>query len=224
VSDESTKRGDWYDDIVSTYDTVAEQYATDYFDELSRKPFDRELLTKFAALIPEGGLACDMGCGPGHLARFLANLGVEVIGIDVSRSMIEVARRLNPELAFEQGDMLRLPFADDSFAGIVAFYSLIHIDRSRVPEALAELRRVLSKTGPLLISFHLGEGEIHVEEFHGHRSQTGQKIAFHATLFEMDEMTRFLESAGFAVEEKLTREPYEFEYPSQRGYILARKA
>lgn len=224
MSDDLTKRDAWYADIVSTYDTIAEQYAVDYFDELSRKPFDRELLTKFAALIPQGGLVCDMGCGPGHLARFLSDLGVNVIGVDVSRAMVETARRLNPELAFEQGDMLRLSFAEESFAGIAAFYSLIHIDRSRVPKVLAELHRVLANNGSLFISFHLGEGEVHRDELHGHDGETGPKIAFHATLFGIEEMIRFLESAGLAVEEKLEREPYDFEYPSRRGYILARKA
>src|ERR1022692_3312524 len=126
-------RSDWYEGIVATYDAIAEQYAADYFDELCRKPFDRELLTKFAQLIPPRGRVCDMGCGPGHVARYLAGLGLDPLGVDISESMVAVARRLNPRLQFQQGDMLRLQFADESFAGIAAFYSLIHIDRPRVP-------------------------------------------------------------------------------------------
>lgn len=215
--------GDWYRDIATSYDAVAEHYAADYFDELSRKPFDRELLTKFAALIPAGGRVCDMGCGPGHIAGFLAQLGVDAMGVDVSQSMVETARRLNPGLAFERGDMLRLPYPDATFAGITAFYSLIHIERARVTGALHELRRVLRTGGHILFSFHAGEGEAHVDQYYSHGNHEGPKIALHVTFFRLKEMAGFVEDVGFSLEERLDREPYEFEYPSRRAYILARK-
>jgi ubiquinone/menaquinone biosynthesis C-methylase UbiE len=211
------RRSDWYEDIVTTYDTIAEQYAADYFDELARKPFDRELLAKFAQLVPPHSRVCDMGCGPGHVARHLAGLGLDVLGMDISQSMVAVARKLNPDLQFEPGDMLCLQFADETFAGIAAFYSLIHIDRLQVPQALGELFRVLTKGGRLLAAFHVGEGEVHREEFHGHT------VSFHASIFGIGELEGFLREAGFVVEESLDREPYDFEYQSRRAYILARK-
>lgn len=214
----------WYEDIVASYDEVAERYALDYFDELARKPFDRQLLTRFAGSIPANRRVCDIGCGPGQIARFLAELGAQMTGVDISRAMIETARRLNPGLAFEQGDMLRLQFPDATFAGITAFYSLIHIERARVPEALSELFRVLDRDGHLLISFHAGDGEVHVDHYHSHGQQEGPKIALHVTFFGLEEMRRNVETAGFAIEESLEREPYDFEYPSRRAYILARKA
>lgn len=216
VTDES-KRSDWYRDVVASYDSIAEEYASHYFSELSRKPFDRNLLAKLAQLIPEGSQIFDMGCGPGHVARFLSELGVNVVGVDVSQSMVEVARRLNPGVTFEQGDMLRLQFPERAFFGIAAFYSLIHIERSRLPQALRELFRVLAPGGRLLTAFHLGEGEIHREEF------LGRSVSFHASFFGIEEMTASLEKAGFLIEEILSRAPYEFEYPSQRGYLLALK-
>jgi ubiquinone/menaquinone biosynthesis C-methylase UbiE len=214
----------WYRDIATSYDAVAELYAVDYADELSRKPFDRELLAKFAELTGQGGRVCDIGCGPGHVARYLSGLGVDAMGVDVSPVMIDVARRLNPNLRFEQGDMLRLPFSDASFAGIAAFYSIIHIERPRATDALREMHRVLQTEGHLLLSFHVGEGEIHRDEYYSHSGQKGPTIAFHVTLFAIDEVERYLEDAGFKVEESLDREAYDFEYPSRRAYILARKS
>jgi ubiquinone/menaquinone biosynthesis C-methylase UbiE len=214
---------DWYRDIVVSYDTVAEQYAADYYDELSRKPFDRELLAKFASLTPKHGRVADIGCGPGHVARYLSSLGLDAIGVDISQSMIEVARRLNPGLSFEQCDMFSLPFGDASFAGISAFYSLIHIERPRVPEALGELFRVLSTGGHILLAFHAGKGEVHVDQYHSQGKQECPKVALHVTFFEIGEFEQYLEAAGFKIEESLDREPYEFEYPSRRAYILARK-
>jgi ubiquinone/menaquinone biosynthesis C-methylase UbiE len=221
MADNSDNR-DWYGDIAASYDTVAELYAADYFDELSRKPFDRELLTRFAGLIPRSGRVCDIGCGPGQIARFLAELGLDAMGVDISQSMVEIARRLNPALTFERGDMLSLQFPDATFAGIIAFYSLIHMERSRISDALAELYRVLGTGGHLLMTFHAGEGEVHVDQYHSSK-QDGPKIALHVTFFALEEMQRSVESAGFTIEERLDRDPYDFEYPSRRAYILARK-
>jgi SAM-dependent methyltransferase len=207
----------WDREIAAAYDEVAEEYACHFFDELSNKPFDCSLLEKFAQLPREGRPVCDIGCGPGHVARYLREFGVEVLGVDVSLAMVQVARRLNPGLPFQQGDMLCLQFPDNTFAGIAAFYSIIHIERSRVSQALTELFRVLAPGGRLLASFHVGEGEIHREEF------LGRNASFHATFFGIDEMTNNLAAAGFAIEEAHERPPYEFEYPSRRAYILARK-
>ena len=220
---EDSEQRDWYRDIANSYDSIAELYAADYADELSRKPFDRELLAKFAELTVRQGRVCDMGCGPGHLARHLAELGADAMGVDISPIMVDVARRLNPEIPFEQGDMLRLPFPDASFAGIAAFYSIIHIERPRVTDALREFFRVLKGGGHLLLSFHVGEGEVHRDEYSSHSRPKGPKIAFHATLFAIDEMERYMEDAGFKVQESLDREAYDFEYPSRRAYILARR-
>jgi ubiquinone/menaquinone biosynthesis C-methylase UbiE len=207
----------WDRDVAAAYDKVAEEYASHYFDELSHKPFDSKLLTRFAQLVSQGGRVCDLGCGPGHVARFLSELGLDALGVDISQAMVRVARRLNPGMSFEQGDMLHLHFPDAGFAGIAAFYSLIHIERSRVPQALSELFRVLAPGGRLLASFHVGEGEIHREEF------LGQNVSFHASFFGIEEFTGNLVEVGFLVEEVLDRTPYDFEYPSQRAYVLARK-
>jgi ubiquinone/menaquinone biosynthesis C-methylase UbiE len=215
MSDEDTKLPGWRADIGTSYDRVAEHYAAEYFDELSRKPFDCDLLTRFAQGLPRNARVCDIGCGPGHIARFLANQSLAVTGIDLSPAMVATARRLNPGMTFETGDMLELPFADQWFAGIAAFYSLIHIERELLPRALMELYRVLTPEGRLLVTFHAGEGEIHRNEWFC------QAVAVHVTLFTSAEMTKAMKKAGFRIGEVLERAPYEFEYPSRRACITA---
>ncbi|HET6218015.1 MAG TPA: class I SAM-dependent methyltransferase, partial [Acidobacteriaceae bacterium] len=49
-----------------------------------------------------------MGCGPGHVARYLRNAGVTVFGLDLSTGMLEQARQLNPDISFREGNMLAL--------------------------------------------------------------------------------------------------------------------
>jgi SAM-dependent methyltransferase len=215
MSDDEIKPREWRADIGASYDKIAEPYATEYFDELSRKPFDCELLTKFARSLPALARVGDIGCGPGHIARYLTKRGLAATGVDLSPAMVATAQRLSPELRFVQGDMLKLPFDDEWFAGITAFYSLIHIERTRLVRALTELNRVLAPGGRLLVAFHAGEGEIHRDEWFGHA------VTVHVTLFTSAEMTKAMEDAGFFIGEMIERDPYEFEYPSRRAFITA---
>ncbi len=182
----------WNPDLAATYDRVA-------------------------AVLRGRGRVGDIGCGPGHVGRYLAGRGVDVFGLGLSPSMVAIARDLNPSIHVEQGNMLALDLPDGSLAGIVAFYSLIHLERAAAVRALAELARVLAPSGALLIAFHGGEGEVHAEEWFG------QGVSIDATLFQPAEMAAYMEQAGFRVEEVVTREPYAFEYPSRRVYAKGTK-
>src|SRR5262249_43060667 len=101
------------DQIRDSYDRVAERYAGHLLDELDRKPLDRALLAAFEETAPPGPIA-DLGCGPGHIARYLHSLGRRVIGIDVSPGMVEIARRSSPGPEYRAGTMLDLDLADGS--------------------------------------------------------------------------------------------------------------
>jgi len=154
-------------DCQTSYDLVADEYIRRIFDELQHKPLDRQVLDRFAASVRDVGLACDMGCGPGHIARYLHEHGVPVCGIDLSPAMVERASRLTPGIDFRQGDMMALNVPDAAWAGVAAFYSIIHIPRSDMARALGELRRVLRPGGLLLVAFHIGDDPIHLDERHG---------------------------------------------------------
>ncbi|MCA1614673.1 MAG: class I SAM-dependent methyltransferase [Acidobacteria bacterium] len=204
-------------EIEASYDSVAENFVEEFFGELERKPFDRELLDAFAESVRGGGRVCDIGCGPGQIARRLRDRGVEMRGIDLSREMVKFARRLNPDIPFEQGDMLSLDVPDASLAGIVCFYAIIHLGRKDAPRALAEMHRALRPGGRLLVSFHGGGGELHRDRWYD------KPVSIGVTLFEKEEMSGYMEAAGFEVERVVEREPYEFEYPTRRVYAFGRK-
>jgi ubiquinone/menaquinone biosynthesis C-methylase UbiE len=203
--------------LESSYDRVARHYASEYFEELSRKPFDRELLNQFAERVSARGQVCEIGCGPGQIARYLKDRGVRIIGIDLSERMVSSARELNHDISFAQGDMLALDFPDNSFTGVVSFYAIIHLKRDEVTRALKEIFRVLEPAGRLMVSFHGGEGELHRDEWYG------EPVSIDVTLMTRDEMIGYLEAAGFTEAEVIEREPYEFEYPTRRMYALAGK-
>jgi len=205
-------------DCQTSYDRVADEYVRRIFEELQHKPLDRQLLDRFAASVRDLGPVCDMGCGPGHIARYLQARGVEVCGVDLSPAMVERARRLTPGVEFHQGDMMTLDEADGVWAGIAAFYSIIHIPRGDIVQALRELWRVLRPGGILLLAFHIGDDAIHLEEW------WGQKVCVDFFFFRSDEVATYLRGAGFAIEEIIEREPYpDIEHQSRRAYIFARR-
>jgi SAM-dependent methyltransferase len=201
-----------------SYDVVADAYAVQFFDELSRKPFDRQLLDTFADECRGRGTVLDVGCGPGHVGRYLSDRGANVAGFDLSPAMVQLARKLNPGMEFTAGDMRALGVPAGGLAGIVAFYSVIHVPREEVPGVLAEFRRALVEDGRLLLSVHGGTGSVHRDEFLGHA------VPFEATLFSLGEIVSLVESAGLWVDEARQRIPYEFEHPTPRIYIVAHVA
>lgn len=195
------------DRLRQTYDERAEDYALMFSDELDRKPADRELLDRIATRLDGRGRVIEVGCGPGQIARYLHDRGVEISGVDLSPAMVEVATRQNPGIDFEVGDMAHLRAADDSLAGIVAFYSLIHIPPPEVPAVLGEFARALAPAGLVALAAHEGEGE----------------MATDAYFFTADELVSLLETAGFAIDLATTRDPYPSEGSTRRIYLIAER-
>ncbi len=198
-----------------SYDQVASDYAATFFDELDRKPDDRALLDAFAAACPRPAHILDVGCGPGHVGRYLTNHGLQVTGVDLSPAMVALAQELNPTMEFVTADMLALPFDTGSVDGIVAFYSVIHIPRPHVPQVLDGFRRVLAPGGHLFLAVHGGTGTVHEDEFLGH------PVPFEATLFSLAEITSLVNQAGLHVDDARERAPYDFEHQTPRLYVAA---
>src|SRR5215471_18658413 len=163
------------------------------------------------------GRVADVGCGPGHVARYLAERGVDALGIDLSPAMVCCARRLNPGLEFREGDLRTLDLPDASLAGLLAFYAIVHFEPNELLSVFVEMRRVLTSGGALLLAFHVGDETVHVEDLFG------RPVTLDFRFHRPAAIARALASASFAVVESLEREPYEgAEYPSRRCYLLAK--
>ncbi|HWE84530.1 MAG TPA: class I SAM-dependent methyltransferase [Terracidiphilus sp.] len=206
------------DNIRTSYDRVADAYAAAIFDELKDKPFDRDVLQRFARETG-GGTVCDLGCGPGQVARFLQEAGANVFGLDLSSGMVAEARRLNPGIEFREGDMLSLPLADASLAGITAFYAIVNLPAGLRPQVFREMARVLQPGGLLLLTFHIGGEVLGVKEL------WGRPITMDFYTLDRAAILGELEAACFVIEECLERGPYPppVEHQSRRAYVFARK-
>lgn len=204
---------DRWPDLARSYDTVAAAYERQFVGELDAKPRDRELLSAFAETLPRGGPVLDVGCGPGQIGAALRIGTHPVLGVDVSPAMARLAAaRLDAAVV---GDVLRLPVAAARAAGVVAFYSLIHVPRTQLGSAVEELARVLRPGGKVLAAFHEGEGERRADEF------LGEPVPFVATLFALDELFTTFEDGGFRVDVTERRPPYAGEGDTVRLYVGA---
>lgn len=206
------------DDIRHAYGTIAEEYARRFASELDQKPLDRALLRALVDETPADALIADVGCGPGHVAAFLAAHGAHSLGVDLSPEMVGLARRLYPSVNFSVGDMLSLPAPDGAWGAMVVLYSVIHLEEDELPAACAEFERVLRPGGAALISFHGGTEVRHLDDWWGH------SVSLDAHFRTAAAVSRALEGAGLHVEAQLERDPYlAVEGPTTRIYLLARK-
>ena len=129
-------------------DAFVEKYRSESIAERFGEPF-------FEAL--QGQLILDVGCGPGSDSESFADRGYDVTGLDVTPSFLESARENVSEARFALGDMRHLPFESDSFDGVWACASLLHVPREDVPATLSEFARVLDDGGVLYCSLKRGE-------------------------------------------------------------------
>jgi ubiquinone/menaquinone biosynthesis C-methylase UbiE len=204
--------------VGDSYDSIAVQYAAVALGDINRDTPDREWLAEFAQLAALGdGAVADLGCGPGYVTNHLSELGLTVLGYDISIALITEARRAFPDLKFHVGDLTALDVASASLIGIVARYSLIHMPSTQRTSAFAEFARVLKPGSPVLVSFFAANtADRHGSPF-DHAVVTAYELFPAAIASE-------LELAGFDRIRVSIRGPLRGERMLDHATILARRA
>jgi SAM-dependent methyltransferase len=212
------------DRAAASYDVVAGRYAQEFGDELATKPIDRALYACFAELVGAGARVGDVGCGPGHVARHLADLGLDPVGVDPSPGMISAATRRHPELAFRVGSLADLGEPASAWSGAVVPYSLIHITPEDRPGAYAELARVIRPGGWLLVAFHVSMDDQPPGSVRHLDDLWGQTVDLDFHFIDPPDVEAGLGAVGFSTVARTEREPWpEVEAQSRRCYVLARR-
>jgi len=199
------------------FNLAAERYYELFKDEMKQKEYDRVILDKFAGNFDSESIIYDMGCGPGHITRYLSDKGLHVVGIDISEKCIQIARRENPKMRFRVMDMTRLDLADKSIDGIISFYSIIHTPKRLMNILFYEFNRVLKRGGQILIVVKKGRTEGYVDELEGFKTR------LYFTNFTEEELETYLQTSGFDLIFMDTRQPYDFEIPVERIYAIGKK-
>ena len=135
--------------VRQAYASVAELYIELFGTSQQVHADDLAFIGRHLARRP--GPVLDLGCGPGHITGHLRSLGVDARGIDLVPEFIAHARAAHPGVEFELGSMESIDVADHSVAGILAWYSLIHLPPPELDGVLAEVRRAMAPGGTLVL-------------------------------------------------------------------------
>lgn len=165
---------DWVADTRDSYDRVAQPYADFTCGADTANAYMIGTYGMLAGLCrndraPSRPAVADIGCGPGMWVHLLATLGVEVIGIDLSPRMIDLARARSSDARFEVGSIHDLPLPTEGFDGAACMYVLHHVPDDAIDAALDELVRVVRPGGVLLLGGHIGDKRrVKTEGYGGH--------------------------------------------------------
>ena len=178
-----------------SYDRHAAQYLERNQDRSLLRPWMR----RFTELLPSDGPVLDLGAGPCLDSAELRSLGLRVISADRSRRMLLAKHQEIPGPRV-QADMRQLPFRENSFAGVWACASLLHVDRDELVPVLSGIRKVLVSSGVLFVSLKHGTGES------WDTSKFGPDAPRWFTYWSDDDLDASLGSAGFTIVESATEE------------------
>lgn len=136
----------------------------------------------------------DIGCGPGRDAKVFSGFGFEVIGVDFSPKMIELARQNAPGCSFHVMDIEKLTFAPESFHGVWANCALLHVPKQNILSILDKMRIILKPKGVLYLSVK----QSHIDESFAADGRYGG-LEKHWSFYEPDELVKLLNEAKFQI-------------------------
>ena len=200
------------------YNLAAQKYHDLFHNEMNEKEYDRKLLDSFAARFNKDSVICDAGCGPSaHIGKYLFDKGIKIVGVDISEKCIELAKLNNPEMKFECDDICDMPFDDNSFDGLISYYSIINTPKIYVNRIFSEFRRVLKPEGHLLVAVKAGITEGYIDDL------LGIKTRIYSAFFTQEEIVAYFSQAGFLLEFFDKRNPYDFEISNERIFAVGKK-
>lgn len=203
--------------VRDAYGALVELYTEVNRSGLDRDPLNSKWTAAFAKQVAVGdGPVADLGCGPGFVTNHLAELGLDVVGYDITPAMICKAKSLFPGLTFELSDMTALPVAASSFAGVMSRYSLIHMPIDELSDAFREFARILKPGAPALVSFFAANSA----DRHG--SPFDHKVATAYELFP-DTIVNEMRAAGFDNFKVAIQGPPEGQRPLDHATILTNR-
>ena len=195
----------------SYYDRNAATYST-----TNQNP--AEFIDEFLSHMQEGGTILDLGSGPGINAEYMHSRNFQVIGIDLSEKMVEYARSRYPDIDFRLADMAKLPFTAETFGGILASYSLIHLRKEMIPSVLAKLYEILKQGGIIYLSVQSGNS---MQGLFSHPVIPGDQVFLN--IFAKEEICGLLSGCGFEIVSQYEKPPQGKVFNFTKLFVIAKK-
>ena len=177
--------------VRASFDAVADNYVAMVGDP---GPWHRAALESFAEQVRDVGPVLDAGCGPGRIAGFLCDRGVDVVGVDLSPRMIDHARHERPDIDFRVASVTDVDVAPGSLGGVLGWWSWFNLPRDVLPAVVHRMSDALRPGGLLLVGTHRGQGDVQRTRCYG-----DVPVAWTTHLYEPDELSAMTARAGLEV-------------------------
>ena len=202
------------------YDAVADSYARLLPDVAGEAAVDRAVLGAFVEVAGRSGPGpvVEVGCGAGRITSHLTRAGLRVAGLDLSSGMVAAARHAHPSLALAVADAAALPIRTAALAGLVAWYSIIHLPPGALPAVVAEFARVTRRGAPVVVAFQCGDGE-RVDR----TTSYGHDVALTYFRHSVDLVASSLTAVGLPVHAVVRREPVLAHETAPQAFVIAER-
>ena len=198
--------------VINIYNKIANKYADLFDKDLS----DNQYFDKFLSKIFTGKKILDLGCGTGRASAYYVSKGFDVIGIDLSKKMLEIAKTNHPDIDFILGDIRDINFKN-TFDGVSMAYSLFHLEKNDIPSVIKKAAKALNNNGVAMFILQEGQGEVFVDS----PLLPGKKLFIN--LFTEEEVKNLL-SLDFEILSVDRKKPHlKGEHPFNKLIVIARK-
>ncbi len=176
--------------VKRTYDQIAQGY---YKKWGKYSGFFLKHSKDFIKKLPQKGKILDLGCGTGRDSKWFSEKGFDVVGVDFSKGMLKVAKKVTPKAKFILRDFRRLKLPAESFDGIWCSFVFLHLKRNEVSPLLKRIKKFLKDGGVIFITTKQGKGEI-IEPEH-----LNKKLKMFETFFEKSELENLVKKASYKI-------------------------
>jgi SAM-dependent methyltransferase len=171
---------------LNSYDASASDYAKN-----TENFHPEEDAQKFIYSLPPHAKIIDIGCGPGRDAKTFSDYGLDVVGVDFSTNMVEIAKQSVPNGSFYTIDMEAIAFPSETFDGVWANCALLHVPKKNIPLFFRSKAILLSKD--ILSSYSICEENSGVYQWAiGSFSSKGLRVLVHSTAITGNERSRMI--------------------------------
>lgn len=146
--------------VINTYDIIAQDYNKAFGNDMS----DKKYIDKFLKKVSPGGKILDVGCGVGNLTKYIKDNNFDVMGIDLSKKMLNIAIKRFPDIKFKLMDMTNIKLIDNSFDALFIAYSLFHLPPNKIEETMEGFIKLLKRKGIIMLILQEGKGDAIIDE------------------------------------------------------------
>ena len=200
--------------VIDDYNDIAQEYTEEFFDDKS----DEKYIDQFLQSL-EGKNVLDAGCGNGRDCKYINQKGFKVKGIDLSKEMLVIAKKMVPKVDFEIMDITNITYSDNSYDGIISNCSFFHIPVEELPKTLNSFSKILRPNGKLLLILQEGLGEAMIEE------PFRKGVYIYMNYFSVKQISDLLLKHGFEIDSILREKaPNDLELGKGKLIVLSHNA